>query len=283
MPSQEFFKQHIVAMKNIQAPQQPSKIVVESRDHKESVNLAKLQNGMLQLMYATGNVNWDDGTVKNIRTAIFTQGFMTLLSRSAAVQAASLTNLFNTIFTSKQEDDYDDSALHPLNRLMSLVVFPPKFVKGHLNASFQSSNLKSWTIYKSASIHPFHCAPQYNQKLVKDATIEMEAEQNKVNWRIGKKDRKQVTSLIEGVGRVTTMEHVAMTCANICGVQHAIVDVATAKPLLYQFAWRLIKFIKKRDTKTWMRDNKNLLVHLPMVFMSKIHQFFMHLASFLQT
>jgi hypothetical protein len=125
MPSQEFFEQLIVTMKNIQAPQQPSKIVVESRDHKESVDLAKLQNGMLQLMYATGDVNWDNGTVKNICTAIFTQGFMTLLSRLAAVQAALLTNLFNTIFTSKQEVDYDDSALHPLNRLMSLGVGAP--------------------------------------------------------------------------------------------------------------------------------------------------------------
>jgi hypothetical protein len=176
MPSQEFFEQLVVTMKNIQVPQQPSKIIVKSRDHKELVNLAKLQNGMLQLMYATGNVNWDNGTVKNIPTAIFTQGFMTLLSRSAAVQAALLTNLFNTTFTSKQEDNYDDSALHTLDRLMSLVVFPPKFVKGHLNPSFQSSNLKSGMIYKSASIHPFHYAPQYNQKLVKDATIEMEAE-----------------------------------------------------------------------------------------------------------
>ncbi len=148
-------------------------------------------------MYATDNVNWDDSSVKNICTAIFTQGFMTLLSRLAAVQAALLTNLFNTIFTSKQEDDYDDSALHPLDRLMSLIVFPPKFVKGHLNPSFQSSNLKSGTIYKSASIHPFHYAPQYNQKLVKGATIEMEAKQNEVNWRIGKKDRRL---LIEGVG-----------------------------------------------------------------------------------
>jgi hypothetical protein len=170
---------------------------LSSPDHKESVNLAKLQNGMLQLMYATDNVNWDDSSVKNICTAIFTQGFMTLLSRLAAVQAALLTNLFNTIFTSKQEDDYDDSALHPLDRLMSLIVFPPKFVKGHLNPSFQSSNLKSGTIYKSASIHPFHYAPQYNQKLVKGATIEMEAKQNEVNWRIGKKDRRL---LIEGVG-----------------------------------------------------------------------------------
>ncbi len=53
-------------MKNIQAPQQPTKIVVESRDHEETIDLAKLQTGMLQLMYATGNVNWDNGTVENI-------------------------------------------------------------------------------------------------------------------------------------------------------------------------------------------------------------------------
>ncbi len=147
MPSQEFFAQLIETMKNIKAPQQPSKIVVKSRDHKESVNLAKLQNGMLQLMYATGNINWDDGTVKYICTVTFAQSFMNLLSRLAAVQATSLANLFNTIFTSKQEDKDSKSAFHPLDRLMSLVVFPQKFVKRHLNAIFQSLNLKSRTIY----------------------------------------------------------------------------------------------------------------------------------------
>jgi hypothetical protein len=110
----------------------------------------------------------------------------------------------------------------------------------------------------------------------------MEAKQNKVDWCIVEKDRKQISSLIEGVRGVSTMEHVAMMCANICGIQHAIINVAAAKPLLYQFAWRLIRFIEKRESKTWMRDNKNLLVHLLMVFMSKIHQFFMHLASFSQ-
>ena len=31
-----------------------------------------------------------------------------------------------------------------------------------------------------------------------------------------------------------------------------------------------------------MRDNSDSIVHLPMVFMAKIHQFFMHLALFLQ-
>jgi hypothetical protein len=48
-PPTEFYLQLIETMKNMQAPQQPAKIVVESSDHKESVNLAKLQNGMLQL------------------------------------------------------------------------------------------------------------------------------------------------------------------------------------------------------------------------------------------
>jgi hypothetical protein len=53
-------------MKNIQAPQHPSKIIVESRDYEDTIDLAKLQNGMLQLMYATGDVIWDDGIIKNI-------------------------------------------------------------------------------------------------------------------------------------------------------------------------------------------------------------------------
>ncbi len=57
---------------------------------------------------------------------------------------------------------------------MSPVVFPPKFTKGHLNASFQSSDLEAGTINKSALIHPFHYAPQNNRKLVKEAANEMD-------------------------------------------------------------------------------------------------------------
>jgi hypothetical protein len=78
-PPPEFFAQLIKTMKNIQAPQHPTKIVVESRDHEETIDLAKLHNGMLQLMYATGDVSWDDGTVTNIRVATFSQGFLNLL------------------------------------------------------------------------------------------------------------------------------------------------------------------------------------------------------------
>ena len=78
------------------------------------------------------------------------------------------------------------------------------------------------------------------------------------------------------------MEEVAMTCANICGVQLAIVDIMAGKPLLFQFAWKVIRFIENKKTKAWMRDNSDSIAHLPMVFMAKIHQFFMHLASFSQ-
>jgi hypothetical protein len=72
-------------MKNIQAPQQPLKIVVKLRDYKETIDLATLQNGMLQLFYATGDTNWDADVVKNIKVANFSQGFQNLLARSASV------------------------------------------------------------------------------------------------------------------------------------------------------------------------------------------------------
>jgi hypothetical protein len=161
---------------------------------------------------------------------------------------------------------------------MSLVVFPPKFTKGHLNASFQSSNLKAGTIYKSALIHPFHYAPQNNRKFIKEAANEMDEERNKINWQIVKKDRKQISSMIEGVGRVNSMEDIAMTCANICGLQLAITDVSGGKPLLYQFTWKVIRFIENKKTKNWMRDNSDCIMHLPMVFMEKSTSFsnFLH-------
>jgi len=119
--------------------------------------------------------------------------------------------------------------------------------------------------------------------LVKAANSEMEDERNEINWKIIEKDKKQISSIIEGVRLITSMNNVVMTCANVCGVQLAIVDVSTSKPILYQFAWKLIKFIENKKTKTWVRDNKDAITHLPLVFMGKIHQLFQHLASFSQS
>ncbi len=132
---------------------------------------------------------------------------------------------------------------------MSLVVSPPKFTKGHLNASFQSSDLKTGSMYKLTSINPFHYAPQGNRKLIMDAAIKMDEERNKINWRIVKKNRSKISSMIEGVGRVNTMEEVAMTCANICGIQLTMVNISAGKPLLYQFAWEMIRLIENKKQK----------------------------------
>ncbi len=87
-----------------------------------------------------------------------------------------------TMITAKAEDKDDNNPFNPLNSLMSLVVFPPKFTKGHLNTSFQSADLKSSTIYKSMSINPFQYAPQNNKKLVQAATNKIEEERNIINW-----------------------------------------------------------------------------------------------------
>jgi hypothetical protein len=243
----EFYTQLIETMKImqvVQVHQAIPKIVVESGDHEESVDLAKLQFSMLQLMYAGGDIDWEEGTVKNVQLADFVQGFKNH-GRSAAVQAAQLTNLFMTLFTTEM-DNNNDVLANPLQRLMSLICFPPKFMKGHLNASFQSFDLEAGAIYKSTSLNPFQCALQNNRVLMKAATSKMEEARNKINWKIVDKDRKQISLIIKGVGRVNSMEDVAMTCANICSVQLAIIDVLTTKPLLYQFALKMIKFIENK-------------------------------------
>ncbi len=73
-----------------------------------------------------------------------------------------------------------------------------------------------------------------------------------------------------------------MTCANNYGVQLAIVDISLGKPLLYQFAWKLIKFIESKNFNRWHARNAPSLVHLPVFFMGKLHQFFQNLALFSQ-
>ena len=60
----------------------------------------------------------------------------------------------------------------------------------------------------------------------------MDEEGNKVNWRIVENDRSKISSMIEGVGRVNNMEEAAMTCANMCGIQLAMIDMAAGKPIL---------------------------------------------------
>ncbi len=107
----KFFAQLIQTMKSLQAPQLPPKIIVESRDHQESVDLAKLQTSMLKLMYVSGDIDWDEATIKNIRLATFSKGFKNLLDRTASVQVTQLSNLFVTV--------------SPQNRRMMMTIQPP--------------------------------------------------------------------------------------------------------------------------------------------------------------
>ena len=248
-PSAEFYSQLLKTLKAINqtAPQQ-QKIVVESREHEESVDLAKLQTSMLKLFYVNGKIDWDEGTVKNVTLATFAKGFKDLLGRTATVQEAQFANLLNTIFKSLPDKD-EDKLANPLERLMSLSVFPKKFTKVHLNASFQSSDLETNMMYKNTSVNPFHYAPHNNRALIQAALVEIKEERNEFNWRVNEKDKKQISSAIEGVGRIESMDDVSRTCANICGVILAIVDVSRTKPLLYQVAYKFIKIIENKKSK----------------------------------
>jgi hypothetical protein len=79
------------------------------------------------------------------------------------------------------------------------------------------------------------------------ARKEQEEEQNEKNFSIIKTQCKKILSLIEGIGKINSIEDVAMTCTNICGVQLAITNIASGKPLLYQYAYKMIRFIEKKN------------------------------------
>jgi hypothetical protein len=66
------------------------------------------------------------------------------------------------------------------------------------------------------------------------ANNKIKEERNKFKWCTVEKDRKQISALIKEVGCINSMEDVPMMCANICRVLITIIDVAIAKPLLYQ-------------------------------------------------
>jgi hypothetical protein len=160
---------------------------------------------------------------------------------------------------------------------MSLYVFPPKITKGHLNATFQSNNLEITATYKSISINPFHYALQLDQILVAAAE-----DKNEKSFAIAKSNRKKNLALIKGIGKINSMNNFAKMCANICGVQLAIINITVGKPLLYQYAWKMIRFIENKHFTCWHARNAQSLVHLPMLFAGKLNQFFQHLASYSQ-
>ena len=82
-----------------------------------------------------------------------------------------------------------------------------------------------------------------------EAATKMDEERIEINWRIVEKDRSKFSSMIKRVGRVNSMEEVAMTCANMCGIQLTMVDITVCKPLLYQFVWKIIRFIENKKSR----------------------------------
>ncbi len=78
------------------------------------------------------------------------------------------------------------------------------------------------------------------------------------------------------------MDDIAITAADICWVQMEIVNTSLKKPLFYQFAWKMLKYVKNKKFVCWHTLNSTSLDHMPMVFMGKLHQLFKNLASFSQ-
>jgi hypothetical protein len=158
---------------------------------------------------------------------------------------------------------------------MSLYVFLPRFTKGHLITTFQSNNLELAAIHESTSINPFHYAPQLDQILVTKVKKEVKEEQNKKSFAIAERNCKKMLALIKGIGKINSMDNVPKTCANIDGIQLAIVDITAGKPLLYQYAWKVICFLENYSISlAGMRATRSPLRTYPCFLLENFISFF---------
>ena len=87
---------------------------------------------------------------------------------------------------------------------------------------------------------------------------------------------------IKGIGQITTMDNIAMTAVNIFGMKMGIVDTSLDKPLLYQFAWMMLKFVESKKFVCWLSSKLDFSCQLVDGFYGKLHQFFKNLVLFLQ-
>jgi hypothetical protein len=87
-------------------------------------------------------------------------------------------------------------------------------------------------------------------------------------------------TVIEGIGRVSSMSNVVKVCANFCAIMRVIVDIEQGKPFLYSFMIKMILIIQHPDFQRWHANNKKSLEHLHFDSMQKLHQVFIKLASF---
>jgi len=108
----------------------------------------------------------------------------------------------------------------------------------------------------------------------------LDKERNEIQWKLTEKSKN--TSTIEGIGRISAMDDVSKTCANLIGIIMAMMDVTGTKPIIYQQVAKMIRFIENKKTNAWMVANEDALAHLPFIFMNQLHNVFKACAGFLQ-
>jgi hypothetical protein len=112
------------------------------------------------------------------------------------------------------------------------------------------------------------------------AKKKLDEERNEIQWKLTEKSK--TTSTIEGIGRISAMDDVSKTCANLIGVIMAMIDVTGMKPIIYQQAAKMLRFIENKNTRAWLNANESALAHLPFIFMNQLHNIYKACASFSQ-
>ena len=93
---------------------------------------------------------------------------------------------------------------------------------------------------------------------------------------------KVLKTTIKGLGKITVMDCIVKSCANICCILTVPFDIQPGDPvpLFYQVAIKTISFIKHLDFIHWHADVHESVPQLPYTFLNMLHQVLAQLASF---
>ncbi len=252
-------------------------MIFRSEAENELKRAAKLQTDILKIFFAVGKCNWDEATITEICPPVLTQEFQNVLDTTQSVRATRFGNLCCTVFNKIPENEVN--LLNPLYTNMYMIHFSKNFTMGILNAHFQYTQLGG-NNYESTVINLFHFAPQSDTSLVSKAIQGDAYAQNEEDNLVPDSHCTKGKTVIEGIGRVSSMSDVVKVCANFCAIMCAIVDIEQRKPFLYSFMIKMILVIQHPNFQCWSANNKESLMHLHFNFMQKLHQVFIKLASF---
>ena len=221
---------------------------------------------MLQLLLVAGDAYLLlPGMFVNSCIPKYTQAMTNIIAQPTSVRSTQMANILTTIFMEVPNDKAE--MLSPFTTHKPMHHISKNFASVLLSCNVQRSNLDSLN-FETSSITILSFIGQSD---IAKVEVYREAEQiakNEREFDFIEYHCKSLKTLIEGLGKITSMDCIMKICANACCLITALFDIQPGNPvpLLYQVSIKMIGFIKHLDFIRWHADVHESVPQLSYIF-----------------